>query len=213
MAAPEKKSIIQLLLSPWAILAGIAAGVLIGLYQPSLAAKLAPTGEMYLSLLQMCVLPIMMTAIISSIAPLFAEHEAKYRKPISKRLQERYERELLKAIREDLAGKIVSLSKTLNRAWNRLELGRGSMEKVHGIESDLADILENAGIDEDEARDIAQQGSNVNYITRRLRAKNQSALATLISRYKGLDKMLEGGFSIIKEEERRSGKGRSGKGK
>lgn len=77
MAAAEIKSLFQFLLSPWAILTGITAGVLIGLYQPSLAPKLAPAGEMYLSLLQMCVLPIMMTAIISSIAPLFAEHEAK----------------------------------------------------------------------------------------------------------------------------------------
>jgi len=59
-------------MSPWFILACLAAGVLIGVYLPETARWAAPAGDMYLRLLQMCVLPIMVTAIISSVAGLLS---------------------------------------------------------------------------------------------------------------------------------------------
>lgn len=58
------------LLSPWTILASMALGVLLGVYLPDLALTLGPLGDLYLSLLQMCVLPVMITALVSSLARL-----------------------------------------------------------------------------------------------------------------------------------------------
>lgn len=49
----------------------IAAGVLIGLFDPSFAFALVPYGDLYLSFLKMCVIPIMVTAIVSSIGRVF----------------------------------------------------------------------------------------------------------------------------------------------
>lgn len=57
--------------SVWMILGSIAAGVLLGLYQPELSLKLVPYGDLYLSFLKMCVIPIMVTAIVSSVGRLF----------------------------------------------------------------------------------------------------------------------------------------------
>ena len=58
------------LLSPWAIFSGIILGCIIGLKFKGLAYNLAPFGEIFLSLLQMCVIPILVTAVISSLARL-----------------------------------------------------------------------------------------------------------------------------------------------
>ncbi|MFW5993162.1 MAG: dicarboxylate/amino acid:cation symporter [Desulfohalobiaceae bacterium] len=63
---------LQWLLSPWTILVCLAVGVLLGIYLPQAATRLAPIGDLYLRLLQMCVLPIMVTAIISSVTKLLA---------------------------------------------------------------------------------------------------------------------------------------------
>lgn len=57
--------------SIWTILGSIAAGVMIGIYQPQLAGQLIPYGGLYLSFLKMCVIPIMVTAIVSSVGRLF----------------------------------------------------------------------------------------------------------------------------------------------
>lgn len=54
--------------SPWAALAGLGGGALFGLWAPEKAALLAPPGKLYLSLLQMCVMPIIVTAIAGSLA-------------------------------------------------------------------------------------------------------------------------------------------------
>jgi proton glutamate symport protein len=59
------------MLNPWVILTGLAAGTVMGLYFPTTAAILAPGGELYLSLLKMCVVPIMVTAVITSVGRLF----------------------------------------------------------------------------------------------------------------------------------------------
>ena len=55
------------LLSPWAILVSIAAGVLIAVYFKELIPFVAPIGKIYLALLQMCVIPIILTAVTSKI--------------------------------------------------------------------------------------------------------------------------------------------------
>lgn len=59
------------LLSPWAIAAGMAGGILIGSFDKELAEMIALGGELFLKLLQMCIIPIMMTAVSSSLARLF----------------------------------------------------------------------------------------------------------------------------------------------
>lgn len=55
------------LLHPWTILASVSAGTVIGVYFKETAAVISPVGKFYLSFLQMCVIPIMSTAIIVSI--------------------------------------------------------------------------------------------------------------------------------------------------
>ncbi len=60
--------IITCLTSPWAALGGLVAGGALGLFFPASGAALAPLGDLYLSLMQMCVLPIIITAITTSIA-------------------------------------------------------------------------------------------------------------------------------------------------
>jgi Na+/H+-dicarboxylate symporter len=54
--------------SPWVLLGGVGLGALIGVVAPRAAAALAPVGEVYLDLLTMCVLPVMMTALVSAVA-------------------------------------------------------------------------------------------------------------------------------------------------
>lgn len=61
---------VEWLKSVWTILGSIAAGVILGLYQPELSLKLVPYGDLYLSFLKMCVIPIMVTAIVSSVGRL-----------------------------------------------------------------------------------------------------------------------------------------------
>lgn len=60
----------QWLLSPWSITAGLLAGGAAGICLPEISRNFAPFGDAYLRLLQMCVLPIMITAIITSLAKL-----------------------------------------------------------------------------------------------------------------------------------------------
>lgn len=62
---------IRWLKSIWAIVGAIGAGILVGLYQPQFAERLVPYGNLYLSFLKMCVIPIMVTAIVSSVGRLF----------------------------------------------------------------------------------------------------------------------------------------------
>lgn len=62
-----KKRFHEWLLSPWVILSSIAIGIVIGLFNKNLAASLAPFGDLYLKLLQMCVLPLIITAIVTSL--------------------------------------------------------------------------------------------------------------------------------------------------
>ena len=60
----------RVLLSPWTSLCTMGAGVLLGLYEKNFALLLKPYGQSYLALLSMCVYPILVTAIATSIASL-----------------------------------------------------------------------------------------------------------------------------------------------
>lgn len=66
----------RFLLSPWTVLASIVTGGAIGLWSPTVGAALAPYGDIYLALLKMCVLPIMMAALVSSLGRLLASGQA-----------------------------------------------------------------------------------------------------------------------------------------
>lgn len=59
------------LLSPWLIFAGVFLGAFIGIFNKDLASDLFPLGSLYLRLLQMLVLPMLMTAVISGVGNLF----------------------------------------------------------------------------------------------------------------------------------------------
>jgi Na+/H+-dicarboxylate symporter len=65
--------------SPSLLLASVALGALLGFAAPGTAAALAPVGEAYLALLEMCALPILMTALASAVARALASGEgARY---------------------------------------------------------------------------------------------------------------------------------------
>lgn len=64
------------LTSPWAILAGISAGAVVGVFNKDLANFVAPAGRLFLALLQMSVLPIMICAVVSSLANLLRSKTA-----------------------------------------------------------------------------------------------------------------------------------------
>jgi len=66
----------KILLHPVAVLTGIAAGVAVGIYDKPLAAQLSKPGDIYLGLLQMCVLPLMISAIILSVGRLLHAPQA-----------------------------------------------------------------------------------------------------------------------------------------
>ncbi len=63
--------------SPWSIVAGIAGGAFIGVYLQPLAQILVPFGHIYISLLMMCVIPIVVTSITSGVARLVRTSEIR----------------------------------------------------------------------------------------------------------------------------------------
>lgn len=67
-----KKYYFNLLLSPWVILSSVIIGVVIGIYNKPLAIELGALGDLYLKMLQMCVVPILVTAVVSSLGRLFS---------------------------------------------------------------------------------------------------------------------------------------------
>lgn len=71
------RSNLSWLLSPWTILVSMAAGILIGVLSESTTAMIAPFGNIYLSLLQMCILPILLSAVASSLGGLVRSKRTK----------------------------------------------------------------------------------------------------------------------------------------
>lgn len=74
----SKKSLSwDILNHPAVILGSIVIGILIGIYSKNTSAFLAPIGKMYLYFIQMCVIPILIAAIVSSIAKIIQTKEAR----------------------------------------------------------------------------------------------------------------------------------------
>lgn len=61
---------LNFLLSPWSVLVGAVIGITIALEAKQVVPFIAPLGQAYLSILKMCVLPILLTAIASSLGRL-----------------------------------------------------------------------------------------------------------------------------------------------
>ena len=74
---------VEWLRSPWAILVSVVLAVFVGTVYKDFAVSLAPVGELYLGLLKMCVLPILLAAITTSIGRLMqSSNAAQYIKRI-----------------------------------------------------------------------------------------------------------------------------------
>jgi proton glutamate symport protein len=73
---PEKKPLIKWLRSPWTTLLSAALGIYIGTFNHALAQFIAPIGTVYLGLLKVCVLPILMAAITTSVGRLMMSRHA-----------------------------------------------------------------------------------------------------------------------------------------
>ena len=72
MNKENKQNIIKrILLHPMTIFISMGLGILLGIYNKELATQIAPIGTIYLYLLQMCVLPIMISAVTVSVGRLF----------------------------------------------------------------------------------------------------------------------------------------------
>ncbi|MEI8089746.1 MAG: dicarboxylate/amino acid:cation symporter [Opitutaceae bacterium] len=67
----------RILLSPWSTAAAITLGVALGLWLPTVSIKLKPIGEIYLSLLQMCSLPLVICGVVSSIGRMLSDQNSK----------------------------------------------------------------------------------------------------------------------------------------
>lgn len=63
------------LLSPWSIILGMVSGIIIGIYFKPLAIWLKPVGQIYVSILKMCIIPIMASAILVSLSKLLKSEE------------------------------------------------------------------------------------------------------------------------------------------
>lgn len=71
------KGVVQILRSPWAIAVSAILAIYIGTTYPGIAEASAPIGQVYLGLLKMCVFPVLLSAITSSIGRLMGSPDAK----------------------------------------------------------------------------------------------------------------------------------------
>ena len=76
------RKILDILRSPVAVIIGILAGFFIGFRHEDLAGMIAPAGKMYLAFLNMCILPIIITLLISGIAKIIRSPEISGRFPV-----------------------------------------------------------------------------------------------------------------------------------
>jgi proton glutamate symport protein len=80
MKSATKKQInfsLQWLKSPIVILLSLVLAIIAGTFYPSFSKTLAPIGDTYLKLLQMTIIPILMTALIASVGKLCASESAR----------------------------------------------------------------------------------------------------------------------------------------
>lgn len=79
MTATQSFTLKQLRLivrSPWMLMTALTLGIIVGIQAPDAALKVAPLGKLYLSLLKMCVLPILISGIVLSVARLMSQTDA-----------------------------------------------------------------------------------------------------------------------------------------
>lgn len=67
----------RVLLSPWSTAVAITVSVGTGLWFPATSLYLKPIGEIYLSLLQMCSLPLVICGVVSSIGRMLSDKNSK----------------------------------------------------------------------------------------------------------------------------------------
>lgn len=77
MPTTPKTTFTRILLEPKVIIAGVVAGLLTGYFFRSFGAAVAPYGIIYISLMSMCILPMMTTAIISGLGNLLRSPETR----------------------------------------------------------------------------------------------------------------------------------------
>ncbi len=70
-------SLVKIMTEPKVILASVLAGFLVGYVWKSIGAAVAPYGMIYISLLAMCILPMMITAIISGLGHILRSPETR----------------------------------------------------------------------------------------------------------------------------------------
>ncbi len=76
-------SLIKILGNPWSIIPGMLLGIYLGIYQKNLSQDLTLYGDLYIKLLKMSVMPLLFSAITTSVGRLISSNEAnKYIKPI-----------------------------------------------------------------------------------------------------------------------------------
>ena len=75
------KKILNALGHPVTIILGIGIGFILGIYFKDVAEMIAPLGKMYLAFLNMCILPIIITAVISGLANIIRTPELAKRFP------------------------------------------------------------------------------------------------------------------------------------
>ena len=76
-STPDTGFSFQFLKSPIVILIAMVLGILTGLFFGDFSKAIAPVGTIYLKLLQMTIIPILMTALITSVGRLFSSESAR----------------------------------------------------------------------------------------------------------------------------------------
>jgi proton glutamate symport protein len=71
------KSFFEIIRKPWMAFIAMALGVVIGIAAKPLSVSIAPFGKMYLYFIQMTVIPIIITAIVTSVAQIIRSNIAK----------------------------------------------------------------------------------------------------------------------------------------
>lgn len=72
-----KRRLINVMASPYLIIIGLILGLYIGAFHKNLGKVLEPFGQIYLSALQMTIIPLIFVSVATSIANLLSSHHAK----------------------------------------------------------------------------------------------------------------------------------------
>ncbi len=67
----------RILLSPWVVLFSMIAGVCVGIYFKPIVPILKPFGQLYLTFLNMCIIPIVASAVLVSVSKLLNKKETR----------------------------------------------------------------------------------------------------------------------------------------